>query len=264
MKLLTLNTHSLIESDYLRKLKAFVNFVVRQMPNIIFLQEIMQPANSKVSTANHTVVGNIPLKEGNHALNIVKLLKECGIEYKLVWLGIKKSYDQFDEGIATLTLSPYDDTDEICLSPFDDYANWKTRKALGIRQNGIWYYNVHMGWWSDKESPFQYELISLLNGAKDKDSAYFAGDFNTLSTEKGYELILEAGLYDTYSLAKEKDEGITAVTGIDGWHHVEGNRKIRIDYIFSNRSVDVQSSYTVFNGKVEPAVSDHFGILLII
>ena len=262
MKLLTLNTHSLVENDYLKKLNAFTKMVVRQMPNIVFLQEVMQPSNSDVANTSHQAVGSVPLKKGNHGLNVVNALKAEGVEYHLLWLGIKKSYDQFDEGLAILSKEPYDDIDEILLSPFDKYDNWKTRKALGIKRGDIWFYNVHMGWWDDTESPFQYELSSLLKGARQENLTFFAGDFNIPSTHSGYELILSRGLFDTYALAKERDDGVTAVTGIDGWSNTAENEKIRIDYIFANKKIEVQDSHTVFNGRGEMQVSDHCGILI--
>ena len=262
MKLLTLNTHSLIENDYLKKLNIFADFVVRQMPNIVILQEVMQPANSKEVLTRHSVAGKIPLRAGNHALNVLKLLKERGVEYHLIWLGIKKGYDQFDEGLAILTLEPYEDIDVIQLSPFDDYNNWKTRKALGVKAGGFWIYNVHMGWWDDKDSPFQYELSRLYEGVIGKELTLFAGDFNTVDNDAGYDLILKQGLWDTYSLAKEKDDGKTASLGIDGWGQAGYDKRIRIDYVFSSKPIEVHSSYTVFNGRDEPTVSDHCGILL--
>ena len=262
MKLLTLNTHSLMENEYEKKLECFVNFIIRQTPNIVFLQEVMQPVSAEKANVAHMVAGAIALKEGNHALNVQRALELRGEKYYLAWLGIKKSYDRFDEGLAILSKEPYDDIDEILLSPFDDYSNWKTRKALGVKQRDTWFYNVHMGWWNDNESPFQYEITKLLEGAKQEGLTFFAGDYNSASYDKGYELILSMGLYDTYALAEEKDDGITAVTGIDGWHHKEKNERIRIDYIFTNKKIDVKSSRTVFNGITEPTVSDHYGILI--
>ncbi len=45
------------------------------------------------------------------------------------------------------------------------------------------------------------------------------GDFNTdaFSDRVAYEAITELGLYDSYNLAMEKDQGITVEKAIDGW-----------------------------------------------
>ena len=43
MKLLTLNTHSLVEENYSEKLSIFVKAVAEIKPDIIALQEVNQP-----------------------------------------------------------------------------------------------------------------------------------------------------------------------------------------------------------------------------
>ena len=44
MKLLTLNTHSLIEPDYEAKREIFVSFIAREQPEVFALQEVSQTA----------------------------------------------------------------------------------------------------------------------------------------------------------------------------------------------------------------------------
>ena len=44
MKLLTLNTHSLIEPDYEAKREIFVNFIAKEQPEVFALQEVNQTA----------------------------------------------------------------------------------------------------------------------------------------------------------------------------------------------------------------------------
>ena len=44
MKLLTLNTHSLIEPDYEAKREFFVNFIAAEQPEVFALQEVNQTA----------------------------------------------------------------------------------------------------------------------------------------------------------------------------------------------------------------------------
>ena len=56
------------------------------------------------------------------------MLRERGIEYNWVWLGIKRGYDKYDEGIAILSLEPIEMINAINLSETDNYENWKTRK----------------------------------------------------------------------------------------------------------------------------------------
>ena len=57
--------------------------------------------------------------------------------------------------------------------------------------------------------------------------------------------------------------GITVPDVIDGWRDkvVEKNG-MRIDYIFSNKPINIKSHNIIFNGKNEDIISDHFGIIV--
>lgn len=260
MKLLTLNTHSLMENDYEDKLKQFVNAVAKHQVDVIALQEIMQPIDGEKSDLECVTLGKIPLKNGNHALNIIKALGKMGHKYNLFWLGFKKSYDKFDEGLAILTKHKVEDAKEVTLTPFDTYENWKTRKALAVKIKGEWFYSVHFGWWDS----FKYEYEQLINSINRIEQNWLMGDFNSIAAErdKGYDLMINSGVYDTFVLAANKDEGYTANTKIDGWQKESDPEKIRIDYIFVTKKTEIKSSFVIFNGANEPVVSDHFGILV--
>ena len=47
MKLLTLNTHSLEEKDYEKKLKIFTEEILKEKPDVIALQEVNQPLDGE-------------------------------------------------------------------------------------------------------------------------------------------------------------------------------------------------------------------------
>ena len=253
-----------MEAEYERKLRVLTEAIIKHRPFIISLQEVMQPFDCKKSRYPCDNCGKISLKEGNHALNIAKALEKLGAKYYLTWLGFKKSYGKFDEGLAILSEIKPKQSEAILLSPFDNYENWKTRKALGIKINNYWYYNVHIGWWNDVESPAKEEIKRLFNAQPKSEQAFLMGDFNCSACEmdKGYDYIKKCGYYDTFCLAKNKDSGITAYTDIDGWDKKDEKKEIRIDYIFSNKEIEVESSFVIFNGSNEERVSDHNGIIL--
>ena len=46
MRLLTLNTHSLVEPDYEAKRKFFVDFIAKEQPDVFALQEVNQTASA--------------------------------------------------------------------------------------------------------------------------------------------------------------------------------------------------------------------------
>jgi hypothetical protein len=49
MKLLTLNTHSIISDSYERNIDTFVNAIIKHAPDVIALQEVMQPYDGKIA-----------------------------------------------------------------------------------------------------------------------------------------------------------------------------------------------------------------------
>ena len=156
MKLLTLNTHSLLEENYKRKLSEFITAIARELPDVIALQEVNQKKKAASLSAGR-LRGYFPcyaqavIREGNHALSVAEGLYAQGISYHWTWLPIKNGYGKYDEGVAVMSRAPIEATDAITVSRTEDYSDWKTRKLLGIQVGGTWFYSVHLGWWDDPE-----------------------------------------------------------------------------------------------------------------
>ncbi|MBQ7760858.1 MAG: endonuclease/exonuclease/phosphatase family protein [Clostridia bacterium] len=264
MRLLTLNTHGLMEPNLKLKQETIAEAIYQYKPDVVALQEIMQPKKTQIlsNLTDICSVGKIPVKCGNYLIFLQNELKKLNLKYSIVWLGIKSSYNKYDEGLSLLTTKEINDIDIIQLSPFDDYNNWKTRKALGVKIENQWFYSVHLGWWTDKESPQEKEILSLREATKEKESFWLMGDFNSPANERetGYDMLTKYW-YDSYLLALNKDDGITVKGKIDGWEDSCGKR---IDYIFTSKKQTFKSSQVIFNGDHKGIVSDHFGILLTI
>lgn len=273
MKILTLNTHSLVENDYEQKLSDFVLAVFREKPQIIALQEVNQTC-CEAQVSEEELTGYCPCDENavirrdNHVFNAVKILRENGVKYYWTWLPMKKGYDRYDEGIALMSLSPIEETKVALVSGVDDYNNWKTRKILGIRTENYpdeWFYSVHYGWWDDKEEPFLKQWEKTMSFMKDLGCVWLMGDFNSPAQvrEEGYDLIEGSGWYDSFSLAKNKDSGITVKKVIDGWEEkLSAADGMRIDQIWCSKKMTVKSSRVIFNGENYPVVSDHCGVII--
>lgn len=271
MKLLTLNTHSLIEKDYERKLVHFVSAAARLRPDIIALQEVNQTASGHpVKGDIHGYIpcrGDIMITEDNHAYRVCMELEKLGCPYYWAWLPIKNGYERFDEGIAVLSRKPIVKTDLCTISTINDYTNWKTRKVLGILtedETAGWFYSVHMSWWEDTEESFLPQWRNLEEHLSEKNRVWLMGDFNNSSEARGegYDEIISSGWHDIYRLAEKKDSGCTVGEVIDGWRDkISSTDGMRIDYILTNRKVRIKTCETVFNGKNEPVVSDHFGVI---
>lgn len=273
IRLLTLNTHSLVEENYSRKLSDFVSAAATHKPQIIALQEVNQTACGAVADIEalkgYVPCGeNITVREDNHVFNAAKLLREKGMEYSWTWLPMKRGYDKYDEGIALMSMSPIIETRVITVSAIDDYNNWKTRKIFGIRTEAApdeWFFSVHYGWWDDTEEPFREQWKRTLAALPEAEKVWLMGDFNSPAEVRGegYDMITYSGWHDSYRLAKEKDSGITVAKVIDGWQEkINLTEGMRIDQIWCSKKADISSSAVIFNGVNYPIVSDHYGVMI--
>lgn len=257
MKLLTLNCHAWEEENQLEKIGFLAQAIKEKSYDVIALQEVNQ------SIAEQNIDKN--LKQDNFAVVLLHELKKIGVaDYSLVWDFSHFSFEKYEEGLAILTKHPILEEHSFFVSKILDPNRWITRKIVGVKINchgmPISFYSCHTGWWHDEEEPFKQQADSLLEQVS-KDGLFFLlGDFNNnaLLKGEGYEHLMSHGLYDTYSLANEKDEGITVKGKIAGWSN--NKEDLRIDLILTNEPLPVASSKVIFNGINKPVVSDHFGV----
>ena len=64
MKLLTINTHSLHEENYPRKLEEFIDVIAKERPDIVAMQEVNQTADAPLA-GKPLLVGYVPCKEND-------------------------------------------------------------------------------------------------------------------------------------------------------------------------------------------------------
>ncbi len=278
MKILTLNTHSLLEENYENKLDAFVESILLEQPDIIALQEVNQTADAEEITPDKLegqfpVPGCVKIRKDNHAAAVAFRLNQAGIRCYWAWLPIKLGYGKYDEGAAVLSLNrPITAIDQFPISHSKDYRNWRTRAVLGIRVKGLedWFYSVHMGWWDQSEESFLGQWKKLQSCVASKricGPVWLLGDFNAPDQVRGesYDTVAGSGWIDTYKTAAHKDCGITVPGIIDGWRDKLTDKEangMRLDYIWCSRPREVLFSRVVFNGMKEPIVSDHFGVMI--
>ena len=136
MKLLTINTHSLIEEDSDKKAKMLADAISQELPDIVAMQEVNQTSSEEI-TDNSLFTTNDIIRSDNYALRVMDLLKDRGKEYFASWMAIKNGYNKFDEGMAILSRSKIEDVKELLISEKNDYNDWKTRKILGIKTRGL-------------------------------------------------------------------------------------------------------------------------------
>ena len=261
MRLLTLNCHSWIEDNQLEKIKHIAETIKENQYDVIALQEVSQLIESEKIDAN--------IKKDNFAkvlIDELNALDEYG--YSFIWDYSHIGYDLYVEGLALLTKHPIVDSKSFYVSKSDDKTNYKSRNivAATINIDGelIDFYSCHLGWWHDEVEPFKYQADKLIEQVKDDKLAFIMGDFNNNAfvRNEGYDYLIEKGFIDTYSSAKEKDNGITVKGEIAGWESENSNK--RLDIIFSNRKVEVLESKVIFNELNRKVVSDHSGVEILI
>lgn len=278
MKLLTLNTHSLLEENYEQKLDRFVEGILKERPDIIALQEVNQTQDAPIA-GSHLTEGQfllsapVPVKEDNHAAQVVRRLRQAGLDCFWAWLPIKQGYEKYDEGIALL--SPGRKITNVSAFPISrtaDYHNWRRRAVLGIQTEGRrdWFYSVHTGWWDDGEDPFSEQwqrLLEQMEQPAEGSAVWLMGDFNApdIFSDQSYALIRSHGWIDTHLAAKQKESDFTTFGIIDGWReklpHIP-TQGMRLDYIWCSQEREILSSRILFNGTNGPVVSDHFGLFI--
>ncbi len=273
MRLLTLNTHSLIEEHYEQKLWDFILTIEERRPDIIAMQEVNQtsdtsPVKPQSMTGFRPCDPHATIREDNHALRVIQALLSRGLPYFWTWLPVKKGYGRYDEGLAIMSRAPMVGTDTVTVSRTDDPLNWKTRKLLGIRTETApedWFYSVHFGWWGDADEPFAHQWHQTEAHLNGRGCVWLMGDFNNPAHVRGegYDMISTSGWRDTFKDAAVRDDGVTVAKVIDGWSERSCTHSgIRIDQIWCNRPRSIRSSQVVFNGANAPVVSDHFGVMI--
>ncbi len=233
-----MNVHSLVDGDGDRQAQLFSEFIRRERPDVVALQEVNQPI-------------------GCPGENFIRKLKD--IEFHWTWLPVKIGYGKFEEGLAILSLcGEIEQIDVIPLTHSQDPQNWKSRKALGAKIAGHedWFYSVHMGKWQDADEPFEYQWRQLRANVRG-EKTWLMGDFNAPAhiRGEGYDLIRGSGWQDAWLAAGERQGEATIPGDIDGWRGEKTS--MRIDYIFSRHPVPIRSARVALHG-----VSDHFGLLV--
>ena len=264
MKILTLNTHSLHSENNLANCHVLCDVIEKELPDIIALQEVNQNIQGEAVTtiSGHIPVGEVLLKESNFALSVQKILQAMKLNYQFSWLGMKKGYGRFDEGLAIFSRHPVKEAKSMLLTNTSDYNNFKKRMALVVETDIGVFACCHLGWEDDSDEPFERQVLRLSACRNFKKNVYLMGDFNVTPKSRGYEKIISKGWQDTFFLAEEKVGEATVSGKIDGWE--ENGSDMRIDYIFVSKKIPVKKSEVLFSGDAWPKISDHFGVMVTI
>ena len=272
MKLLTLNTHSLVEGKSAEQVEILCEAILCEGFDVIALQEVNQPI--KNPPAEGQLWGHCPIpcqeirmsvKEGNFSLALAQSLTMAGAPGYWCYLPMKVGYGKYDEGLSLFCRTPIVELRYGYLTERSAYDDWKTRMALGVRCEGrdAWFWSLHTGWWEDAEEPFREQWRRLLSLLPRDSDVWLMGDFNQPAERcgEGAALMRKDGFYDAYELAERTAGDGTASGMIDGWRgRGASDGLLRLDQIRTNRKQKISSCRTLFDGERYAVISDHFGV----
>ena len=256
MKLLTLNCHAWQEENQLDKIKNLAQVIKEKQYDVIALQEVMQLIDDE---------NDEKVKDDNYAVVLLDELMKIGVtDYRFVWDLSHIGFTHYEEGLAILTRCEITGAKSFTVSQNTDIQNTQTRKIVNVeikyKDKLFSIYSCHLGWYHSQEDPFLKQADQLLEKLNKNHINILMGDFNNDANrrDEGYDYLMNNGLFDTYTLAKEKDEGFTVKGKIRGWNQNDEN--LRLDLILIDKELKVNSSQVIFNGINEEVVSDHFGL----
>ena len=240
MNLLSLNVHAWMEDHQDQKLEHLADTIAAKDYDLIALQEVNQTIAAPIADGE--------VRADNYGLILLGLLEQRGVAgYSYHWSTSHIGYDVYDEGIALLSRYPVLEAE-----------GFYTSKSQDIQAVEV--YSCHMNLPTSQTENQVDNLKRLVSHTDFAGVKIFMGDFNTdaISNPQAYQTILDQGLLDTYQLAETKDSGVTVCKSIDGWKGQSQDK--RLDYVFVNQEVPVQTSRVIFNGQNQEVVSDHFGL----
>ena len=271
MKLLSLNTHSWVQTQDPSAYAALIADIIESDYDAIALQEVNQLSVNKAVTQPLGYVAtqtDIPIKENNFAYFLVKALAEKNVHYNWSWVPCHLGYDIYDEGVAVLCKQPIQSVQHIQLSNENDFTSILTRFAMVVETATETLVSIHLSWWKNEgENPFLQEWNRLEEGLskqmESKCPIFILGDVNNPADVRGegYDFIIDSNWFDAYQAAEVKSGSATVPPAIDGWS--DNEVPLRIDYVFSNQDFDVEKYEIKFDGDNLPLVSDHYGVAVI-
>lgn len=264
MKLLTLNTHSWMEECPEEKLEQLVEHILREDYDVVCLQEINQLMTTSHITApaDYQALPSAPvLHEDHYAYLLTEKLAQKGKRYYWSWAYNHIGYDRYHEGVALLSKTPID-AQELLVSEVDDETDYHTRRILlattEVKGRAVTLASLHLSWFGKgfeaEWAIIEKHLLSYQN------PLVLMGDFNNPTDQEGYQMIVNSplNLVDSHQAAGQVSGEYTILADIDGWE--DNQQALKVDHAFVSKALNVVSSKVIFDGKVTPILSDHFGL----
>ncbi len=274
MKILSLNSHSLVENNWDEKMEYIAQKIHLEGYDVIALQEVNQTVEEKLVDVQELeecryveADETTKVRKDNFAYKLVSCLQELGEVYHWTFAISHIGYGIYEEGLALLSREPILDTQSLVVSKETNRISPETRRQVGIticyQEQKIAFYSVHFGWWKKGEERFsnQWDQFCRQICLNESGIIYVMGDFNNPAgvREEGYDYIMKDRIWkDTWDLNQYHDSCVTTQGFIDGWKKEKHGK--RIDFILKNMPLEKGKFNIVFNGINGFVVSDHFGV----
>jgi len=275
MKLLTLNTHSWMESNSKQKMNYLAKHIAAEQYDVIAFQEVNQSRFAPIATAEddpYYFLGKTrtAIRKNNFAFVLQQTLLKMGTAYYWTWFPCHLGYRLYDEGVAIFSRHPIKKLHGYVISSKQPYFSQKRRGVAGIeitnQNERMLFYSCHLsGWQDNKRNHFLEEWVRLetaLATLHPDQKIVLLGDFNASANRrgKGYDWITKiSGWQDTYALAPIRKGKFTFPSHRTG-AILQKQHPRRIDYILCNYKPTVLSAEILFDGKDTPLISDHCGL----
>ncbi|MGT2888339.1 endonuclease/exonuclease/phosphatase family protein [Streptococcus didelphis] len=263
-KWLTINTHSWMEGNALKKLVDLAEHILAEKYDVICLQEINQLLAGELAgqVPYYQKLAESPeLHKDNFALLLVHYLQKRGQIYYWSWAYNHIGYDIYHEGVAILSKEPIE-ASSLLVTESDNEYDYHTRRALlaktklaGIETTFV---SVHLSWFN-KGFEKEWELLEAKLKSL-KMPLVLMGDFNNPTDLEGYQLIMKSPLQlqDSHKVAQKVFGDHSIVADIDGWQ--DNKESFKVDHIFTSKDFTIVSSEITFEGGYAPVISDHYGL----
>jgi maltose 6'-phosphate phosphatase len=253
--ILTLNTHSYHEDDYLSKFQKTAQVIVEREVDFVLLQEINQENdgsdNEEISESSSIHLINNEIKR----LTGKKYYVEYAFNHNANLL-------TFTEGVMILSKHKLTNPRKFLFSKTTDVNVYKRRVGLvveaEVNEHRLNICSLHCGWAHDEEDPFASQLEKIKENVNGLKNLVIGGDINIpYNTEEYRKMLKDLKIVDTFDYSVDT---INSIPGeIKGWIGLK--EAIKIDHIFTNMELESSQSEIIFNGHNEEMVSDHFGVL---
>ncbi|MCK9606139.1 MAG: endonuclease/exonuclease/phosphatase family protein [Methylomonas sp.] len=258
LKVMILNLHCYQEDRQDFKFSQIAKAITEQAVDIVCLQEVAEHWNDGRGDWN------------SNAANIINQRLKPPMHLYTDWSHL--GFDKYREGVAILSRYPLHHTHSRYVSDSHDAYGIHSRKVVMGQvhvpyMGAINVFSAHLSWWEDGFRQQFQRLSEWADSLQDSSvkATLLCGDFNIAAGSIGYRQVVSGNQYEDQYLAANHQGLFEKIFRVNDAHWGGlMTDDYRIDYIFMNKSSDLQvaSARVLFTDWDYGQVSDHVGYLM--